>query len=173
MEIIAREYFHKCKWLSFISCKLDSVTAFGDHRVKFDFHNHRVVRSGASGTKIIAQIHRGYKGAKLSEFFGTIESETFIVTKRKKNWFSVIAGSAEIEITLKDTSESVVIHSQRYDFDTIHKVGNIFELQLMRSNQTYDRSLRIEGSCADEYQDLGEVLVCILLHHNEDTSSIS
>lgn len=173
IEIVAKEYFKKCKWLTFISCKLDSVTTFGDRRVKFDFLNRRVVRYGVDSANVLAQIHARHKGSKLSGFYGTVESETYIVTKRKKNWLSEIAGNAVIEITLKDTGKSFTIVFQRYDFDSIHRVENFLQLQLRREDLAYDRSLRVGGTCTPEYQDLCEVLACLLLHHNEDSGSMS
>lgn len=168
MKIAAKEYYRKGKLLPFVSWKIDSVTTFGDYRVEFDFLGHRVVRLAEGDSEVIAQIHGGYKGAKLPDFFGTVESEAFIVTKRKKDWLSGVTGNVIFEITLKDCGISLTNIAMRYDFYSSFRVTNIVDLKLTRDDRAHNYRFKIEGTCAAEYQDLGEVIACLLLHHNEE-----
>jgi len=172
MKIAAKEYFRKGDLLPFVSWKIDSVTTFGDHQVEFDLVGHQVIRSAGGGSEIIAQIHSGSKGSKLTEFFGTVESEDFIVTKRKKDWFSGLTGNVVFEINLKDGGVLLTNMAMRYDFYNSFRVGDILDLKLTRDDRARVCRLKIEGTCAAEHQALGEVIACLLLHHNEEMDSI-
>lgn len=82
MKIAAKDYYRKGELLPFVSWKSDLVTTFGDHQVESDLPGRRVVRTTGVDSVVIAQIRDGYKGARLPEFFGTVESDAFTVTKR-------------------------------------------------------------------------------------------
>ena len=168
MKIAAREYYRKGDLLPFVSWKIDSVTAFGDHQVEFDLPGRQVVRSNECDSEVFAQIHDGYKGGKLPEFFGTVESKDFIVTKRKKDWLSGLTGNVVFEITLKDCGISLTKMAMRYDFSSSFRVKDIFDLKLARDDRAHNYRFKIEGTCAAEHQDWGEVMACLLLHHNEE-----
>ena len=168
MKISAKEYYRKGELLPFVSWKIDSVTNFGDHQVEFDFPGRRVVRSTEGDSEVIAQIHDGYKGAKLPQFFGTVESEAFTVTKRRKDWLSGLTGNIIFEVTLKDCGVTLTNMAMRYDFYNIFKVKDILDLKLTRGDRAHNFRSRIEGTCSVDHQDLGEVIACLLLHHNEE-----
>ena len=85
MKIVATEFYRKGNLLPFISWKVDSATAFGDHHVKFDLRNRRVIRASDGHSKNIATIEPGHKGSILRNFYGTVDSDTFKVTKKKKD----------------------------------------------------------------------------------------
>lgn len=173
MKIAAKEYYRKGELLPFVSWKIDSVTAFGDHQVEFDLPGRRVVRSTDGDSEVIAQIHDGYKGAKLPEFFGTVESGAFIVTKRKKDWLSGLTGNVIFEITLKDCGVTFTNIAMRFDLYSSFRVKDILDLRLARDDRAHNFSLKIEGTCAADHQDLGEVIACLLLHHNEEQGASS
>ena len=168
MNIEAKECYRKGELFPFVSWKIDSMTTFGDHRVKFDLLGRRVVRSTAGYSEVIAQIHDGFKGAKLPEFFGTVESDAFIVTKRKKDWLSGLTGNVIFEITLKVGGTSLTNMAMRYDLYSSFRVKDILDLKLTREDRDHHYRFKIEGTCAEEHRDLGEVVACLLLHHNEE-----
>ena len=173
MKIAAKEYYRKSELLPFVSWKIDSVTTFGDHQVEFDLPGCRVVRSTCVDSKVIAQIHDGYKGTKLSEFFGTVESDAFTVTKRKKDWLSGLTGNVIFEITLKNCGASFTNMMMRYDFYNDFRVKDILDLRLTRDDRAHNFRFKIAGTCAADHQDLGEVIACLLLHYNEEQGASS
>ena len=173
MKIAAKEYYRKGKLLPFVSWKIDSATTFGDHQVEFDFPGRQVVRSTRGDSEVIAQIHDGYKGVKLPEFFGTVESEAFTVTKRKKDWLSGLTGTVIVEITLNDSGVTLTNMVMRYDFYNSFRVKDILDLRLTRDDQANNFRFKIEGTCAADHKDLGEVIACLLLHHNEEQGASS
>lgn len=166
MEIAATEYYRKGAVLRFVSWKVDSVTAFGDHRVEFDLPRQRVIRQAASHSETIAQVHAGYEGAGLQEFFGTLESGTCIITKRKTGWLAGIGGNVIFEIALKDCGTPLTVPVMRYDLRNSFKIRDILHLRLVHGDLSSGCSLRVEGTCAAEHQDLGEIMACLLLHHS-------
>ncbi|MES2474781.1 MAG: hypothetical protein V4640_03300 [Verrucomicrobiota bacterium] len=168
MKITAKEYYRKGEMFPFVSWKIDSVTAFGDHRVEFDLLGHRVVRSSEGASEVIATIHAGYRGGKLSDFFGTVESEVFIVTKCQRDWLSGLVGNVIFEITLKDGESSLTRMVMRYDFSSTFRLEGILDLRLTRGDRAQNYRCNIEGTCLAKYQDLGEVMASLLLHHNEE-----
>jgi hypothetical protein len=173
MKIAAKKYYRKGELLPFVSWKIDSVTTFGDHQVEFDLPSRQVVRSTGGDSEVIAQIHDGYKGGKLPEFFGTVESDAFTVTKRKKDWLSGLTGNVIFEITLKNCGTSLTNMAMRYDFYNSFRVKDILDLRLTRDDRTHNFKFKIEGTCAADHQDLGEVIACLLLHHNEEQGASS
>jgi hypothetical protein len=173
MKIVAEEYYRKGKLLPFVSWKVDSVTTFGDHQVEFDLPGRRVIRSTGVDSEVIAQIHDGYKGTKLTGFFGTVESDAFTVTKRKKDWLSGLTGNVIFEINLKNCGASLTNMAMRYDFYNSFRVKNILDLMLTRDDRSHNCRFKIEGTCAADHQDLGEVIACLLLHHNEEQGASS
>ncbi len=116
---------------------------------------------------------RDYKGGKLPEFFGTVESDAFTVTKRKKDWLSGLTGNVIFEITLKKCGTSLTNMAMRYDFYNSFRVKDILDLRLTRDDRTHNFKFKIEGTCAADHQDLGEVIACLLLHHNEEQGASS
>lgn len=168
MKLTAREHYRKGRLLPFISWKIDSATTFGDYEVTFDLPRHQVVRSKGSSTEVIAHIRDGYKGPTLSEFFGTVESKSFIVTKRKTDWLSDLSGNVMIDITRKDCGSTHSHLVMRRDFFNGFKEEDIIDLKLTQDDQAHHYRFKIEGTCAAEHQDLAEVLACILLHHSEE-----
>ncbi|WP_050025016.1 hypothetical protein [Verrucomicrobium sp. BvORR034] len=168
MKLTAREHYRKGRLFPFISWKVDSVTTFGDYEVAFDLPRHQIVRSKADSSEVIAHIHEGYQGRNLSEFFGTVESKGFIVTKRKTDWLSDMSGNVTVDITQKDGGPSHSHLVMRGDFFNSFNVENIIDLKLGQDNQAHHYRFKIEGTCAAEHQDLAEVLACILLHHSEE-----
>jgi hypothetical protein len=171
MKISATEFYRKGKLLPFISWKVDSGTTFGDHQVEFDFSDGRVIRATADDSKDIAFIHRGFKGEVLRDFYGTVESDTFTVTKRNKDWLSGLTGNSLFEIRMKDTGQTVTNMATRYDFHTIFSVGDMLELKLSKDDRKNNFRHKIEGRCDNRYQDLAEILACLLLHHSEEQTS--
>lgn len=168
MKLTAREHYRKGRLFPFISWKADSVTTFGDYEVAFDLLSHQVVRSKGGSSEVFAQIHEGYQGRKLSEFFGTVESQRFIVIKRKADWLSDLSGNVMIDITRKDCGSSHTHMVMRRDFFNSFNVEDIIDLKLTQDDQAHHYRFKIEGTCAAEHQDLAEVLACILLHHCEE-----
>lgn len=163
MKIEAREYCRKGSWLPFVSWSVDSVTTFGDHQLEFDLLGGRVVRLTDSDSEVVALIQAGWKGGRLPEFFGTVESDAFIVTKRKHDSLSGLTGNVIFDVTLKNCALSVSSMVMRYDLFNSFRVADVLQLKLSQD----DASLMIEGSCAEEHRDLAEVLACLLLHHSE------
>lgn len=170
--ITATEYFRKGKLIPFVSWKIDSTTDFGGHQVEFDFSRRQVIRSTEDKSEIIAQIHEGSKGDSLSRFIGTVESDAFIVTKRRKNWLAGLSGDGIFEITLKELGISVTNIAMRHDFHNSFKVEDTLNLTLTRNGRNYNRRTQIEGTCDEDHRDLGEVIACLLLHHHEGTVSL-
>lgn len=168
MKITANETYQKGKLIPFVSWKIDSATTFGDHQVDFDFPGRRVVRSTEGSSVVIAQIHDGHKGTKLPDFFGSVESDDFIVTKRKKDWLSGLTGNVVFEVTLKDCGLSVANMAMRFDYHSTFRVGDVLDLKLTRDDRANNYRNTVEGTCAKEHQELAEVLACLLLHHNEE-----
>ena len=173
MKITAKEYYRKGVVLPFVSWKIDSTTTFGDHQVEFDLLGGRVVRSTDGDSEVIAQIHDGYKGAKLPEFFGTVESDAFTVTKRKKDGLSGLTGNVVFEITLKNCRTSLTNMAMRYDLDNSFRVKDILDLRLTRDDRAHNFRFKVEGTCSADHQDFGEVIACLLLHHNEEQGASS
>lgn len=171
MKIAAKEYYRKGKLIPFVSWKIDSVTTFGDHQVAFDLPSRQVIRLNESGSEIIAQIHRGYRGTKLPQFFGTVESDAFIVTKRKKDWLFGLTGNVIFEITLKDLGVSFTNMVMRYDLFNSCRMKDIGDLKLTQNDQAHNFGFQVEGTCSADHQNLGEVIACLLLHHNEEQGS--
>jgi hypothetical protein len=163
MKITAKEYFQPGRLMPFVSWKVESATAFGHHLLEFDLSRLQVIRSNEDGSEIIAQIHPGYKGDKLSRFYGTVESETFIVTKRKKDWLSALTGQVVFDVTMKDSGLASSITAMLYDTYNGFHVPGLLDLKLIDDRSRY----RVEGTCAPEYQDLTEVIASLLLHHHE------
>jgi hypothetical protein len=168
MKIVAREYYRKGSLLPFVSWRADSVTTFGDHQVEFDFPGGRVVRLMDGDSDVIALIHQGWKGARLSEFFGTVESDDFVVTKRKQDWSSSLSGNVMFEVTLKACGLSVTNMVMRFDLYNSFTVADVLQLKLFQDDRDQQSRLKIEGTCAEEHYDLAEVLACLLLHHSEE-----
>lgn len=168
MNITAREHYCKGRLLPFISWKIDSETTFGDHEVAFDLPGRQVVRSKGRSSEVIAQIHEGHKGIKLSEFFGTVESKDFVVTKRKTDWLSSMSGNVMIDITQKDSRSTHSHLVMRGDCFNSFKVEDIIDLKLAQDDQAHHYRFKIEGTCAAKHQALAEVLACLLLHHSEE-----
>ncbi|MGL4400729.1 MAG: hypothetical protein ACRCXD_12730 [Luteolibacter sp.] len=173
MKIAATEYYRKGELLPFVSWKIDSVTTFDDHQVEFDLTSRQVVRTSSIDSEVIAQINDGYKGSKLPAFFGTVESDSFTVTKRKMDWLSGLTGNVIFEITLKNCGTSITNMVMRYDFSNSFRVKDILELELTRNDRAHNFRFKVEGTCAADHQDLGEVIACLLLHHNEEQGTSS
>lgn len=173
MKIAATEFYRKGNLLPFISWKVDSATAFGDHQVEFDLRDGRVIRATADDSKDIAVIQRGFKGDVLRDFYGTVESDTFTVTKRRKDWLSGLTGNSLFEIRMKDTGQTVTNMATRYDYYTTFSVGDMLDLQLSKDNRQNNFRHQIVGTCDNRYQDLAEILACLLLHQSEEQISSS
>ncbi|WP_038164589.1 hypothetical protein [Verrucomicrobium sp. BvORR106] len=169
MNITAREHYRKGRLLPFVSWKIDSVTTFGDYEVAFDLPRLQVVRSKGSSSEVIAQIREGHQGRKLSEFFGTVESNSFLVTKRKTDWLSGMSGNVTIDITQKDSGSTHSHLVMRGDFFNSFKVEHILDLKLAQDDRAHHCRFKVAGTCAAEHQDLAEVLACLLLHHSEES----
>ncbi|MFT3990287.1 MAG: hypothetical protein QM680_02645 [Luteolibacter sp.] len=167
MKIFAQESYRKSKLVPFVSWKIDSVTTFGDHEIEFHFPERQVIRSDEGHSVVIAEILNGYKGNRLSEFFGMIESEIFVVTKRKMDWLSGLTGNVIFDVTLKDSKMTSSNMVMKYDFYSAFTVSDVIELKLSRGGRNQNYRPRVEGSCMAEYQLLGEVMACLLLHYNE------
>ncbi len=166
MNIVAKEYFYNCKILPFFSSKHNWATAFGDYQVEFHLVDKQVIRETKGGRVAIAQIHPDCKGSKLRNFLGTVESESFIVTKRKKDWLSEFTGNVIFEITLKDSGITHTNMLTRYDLFNSFKVKGVFELKLTNTDQV-GSPYQIEGTHEKDFQDLTEVIACLVLHYNE------
>lgn len=166
LEIAATEYYRKGAVIRFVSWKVDSVTAFGDHRVEFDLPRQHVIRQTEGRSEMIARIRSGYEGTGLQEFFGTVESGACIITKRKTGWPAGIGGNVIFEVTLKDCGTSLTIPVMRYDLHNSFKIRDILNLRLVHEDLSSGCSLRVEGTCAAAHQDLGEIIACLLLHHS-------
>lgn len=110
------------------------------------------------------------KGGSCVEFFGKVESDAFIVTKRKKDWLSKITGAVVLEITLKESGASFSNEAMRNDFYEAFRVADILERKLIRRIRYQGGIHGIEGKCAEEYQDLADIIASLLLHYNEDMS---
>lgn len=167
MNLTAREHYRKGRLLPFISWKIESATTFGDYEVAFDLPGHQVVRSKGGRSEVIAQIQEGHKGRTLSEFFSTVESNSFLVTKRKTDWLSSMSGNVTIDITQKDGGSTHSHMVMRGDIYTRFKVEHVLDLKLAQDDRAHHFRCKIEGTCAAEHQDLAEVLACLLLHHSE------
>ncbi len=140
------------------------MTTFGDHQLLFDLHGGRVIRLMDSDSEVVASIHTGWKGTRLPEFFGTVESEAFVVTKRQHDEFSWLSGNVIVDVTVKKCAISVTSMVMRYDLSNSFRVANMLQLKLIQEGSR----LKIEGSCAEGQRDLAEVLACLLLHHSEE-----
>ena len=167
MKISATEYYRKGHLLPFVSWKINSVSMFGDHQVEFDLSSRVVVRNTGLGSEVIAQINDEYNGGQLPAFFGTVESEAFTVTKRKKDWLSGLTGNVVFEITLKNRGKPIKNMVMRYEIYNF-RVKDILDLRLIGDDRANNFRFKIEGTCAADHQDLGEVIACLLLHHNEE-----
>lgn len=163
MKIVASEYHRKSSFFQPVSRVDDSVTTFGDHQMTFDLEAGRVVRLKDSDSEVVAQIQPGWKGARLAEFLGTVESDSFIVTKRNHDRFSWLSGNVIFEVTLKHCAISVASMVMRGDLFNSFRVGDVLKLKLSHDGV----KLMVEGTCADDHRDLAEVLACLLLYHNE------
>jgi hypothetical protein len=163
IEISASEYYRKSSLIPLLSWRVSTAVAFGDHRLDFDLPGRRVVRTNDDGSEVVAVIHDGFKGRKLRHLFGTFESDTFVVTKRRQDWLSTLTGNVVFEITLKESGESFSVLAMRFNFYDAFKVGDIMELRLIRGFK-----YKVEGTCAEGYQDLAEMIASLLLYHSED-----
>ena len=170
MKIVAEQYVKPWSVLPFIKYDVRNTFCFGSCRIEINTRVKRIYRITGADKVELAEFPKAKANDHSGWFWGSIESEEFTLTFKKKDFWSPVTGVILIDLELKSSEVRYEKQYICYDFIKPLSFNGLFSLKL---SQRQDNHLRycIEGESSKEWSDLAQVTAAMLLYINQTSPS--
>lgn len=166
MNLVAKQAYKKSRLIPLLSWGEKNSTSFGDYNLEFDFKHLKVYRSNSTSKDEIASICTPFKGGDLANFFGTIESDDFEITKNRQH---MLSGNRVYEVITRGDQKRYSGLSLPLDMFNPFKIGSMVSLMLLSDGQSH---IKVEGTYKEGYRNLAEIIASLLRSQHSPVDSV-